>query len=81
MSHTLSNQRQSLKTHNPQKLQNNFTKGSNTHIQASNTNISTETHNPRYIWEEVWNRLRKKQNPYLILKIGEEVRENMVIYV
>ena len=53
MSHTLSNQRQSLKTHNPQKLQNNFTKGSNTHIQASNTNISTETHNPRYIWEEV----------------------------
>ena len=27
----------------------------------------------------MWNRLRKKQNPYLFLKIGEEVKENMEI--
>ena len=25
----------------------------------------------------MWNTLRKKQNPYLFLKIGEEMRENM----
>ena len=76
---TLCSQRHSVKTHNQQQSHNNFTKRTNTHIQASEIQISTETHNQRDIWQEVWNILRKKQHPYLFLKIGKEVRENMKI--
>ena len=32
---------------------------------------TTKTHNPRGILQDMWHILRKKQNPYLYLKIGE----------
>ena len=65
----------SLQSH--QKSHNNFTKRSNIHNHALDTQISTKAHNPRDIWQEVWNTLRKKLNPYLFLKISEEVKKNM----
>ena len=71
--------KQSVSLQSHQRWHNNFTKRSNTYIHASDTQISTETHNPRVIWQEMWNILRKKQNPYIFLKIGEEVKENMEI--
>ena len=35
--------------------------------------IQTKTQNPRNQGQEIWNTLRKRENPYLFLKIGEEM--------
>ena len=39
--------------------------------------ILSKTHNSRTLRQQMWNTLTKTQNPYLFLKIGEEVRKNM----
>ena len=46
----------------------------NTHIQVSSIKQDHEKkqHNPRDIGQDMRNTLRRKQNPYLFLKIGEE---------
>ena len=63
---------QSVKTHKQQKPYIKHNKTSIKHIQTSYFQISTKTHNPRNLGLEMWNTLRKRQNPYLFLKIGEE---------
>jgi len=71
---------QSVKTtHNQQNPHNNLNKISKSHIQTSYSQISSKTHNLRTLRQEMWNTLRKKQNPYLFLNIGEEMRENMEV--
>ena len=76
---TMCNPRRSETTHNQQNPLINLNKISENHIQTSYSQISSKTHNPRNLGQEMWNTLRKKQNPYLFLKIGEEMRENMEV--
>ena len=71
--------RQRVRTHNQQNPYNKLNKTSVDHIQSSYFQILTQTHNPRSLGLETWNTLRKRQNPYLFLKIGEEMMKRMEV--
>ena len=71
---------QSVKiAYNQQNPFNNLNKILENHIQTSYSQVSSKTHNPRNLRQKMWITLRTKQNPYLFLKIGEEMRENMEV--
>ena len=55
----------------------NSTKYPKNHIQHHIFETQQKTQNPRNQRLETWNTLRKIKNPYLFLKIGEEMMKKM----